>query len=318
MRAHLLLTAALALCAAENASAQERKLPQLPPPGEKIRVIIDTDAACEVDDQYALALALLSPERFEIEGIIGAHFGDSGGPEGPEKSVREIRTVLQKSGRKAPPPVKRGSDPFQYSKVPPESEGVEFIIRRALAEDAKPPLWIVSLGACTDVAAAYLKEPRIRDRVVVFWHGRTQWPRKAWNFNAYNDLKAVRILFSSDLPLVLFDTGTHLSCPMEESGRTLRPHGALGRYLHDIRLRAKWYQSPTKGFFDLGDIAALVNPDLSKQEVVEAPSVNWDMLYDHGRTHGKILRIHDIDRDGTFKLLSEKLARANAAAAGSH
>ena len=174
--------------------------------------------------------------------------------------------------------------------------------------DREEPLWIIALGACTNVASAYLKEPRIKDRVVVFWHGRTQWPKRAWNFNAYNDIKAVRILFTSDLPLVLFDTGTHLTCPMEESAARIAPHGALGRYLHEYRFRAAYMQSPTKGFFDLGDIAALVDPAIIKSEVVDAPSVDWDYAYQHNRRHGKILRIHDIDRDRTFEMLYRKLA----------
>lgn len=38
-----------------------RPVPELPGVGEKIRVIIDTDAANEIDDLYALALALVMP-----------------------------------------------------------------------------------------------------------------------------------------------------------------------------------------------------------------------------------------------------------------
>jgi len=319
MIAALLLTAVAAssVWAAEKAvglgekagvkKGENRALPPFPPPNGRLRVIIDTDAACEVDDQHALALALLSPERFEIEGIVAAHFGDSGGPEGIEKSFTEIQTVLAKAGMTGRYPVKRGSHPFRYSKGPEPSEGVDFIIECALDSSKEKPLWIVSLGACTDLAAAWLKEPRIKDRVVAFWHGRTQWPEKCWNFNAYNDLKAVRILFQSDMPLVLFDTGTDLVCPMDEARERLRPCGELGRYLYDIRFRNKAYQSPTKGLFDLGDIAALVDPTLVTFEITNAPSVNWDMLYDHKNTHGQMVRIKSIHRDRAFELLYGKL-----------
>jgi inosine-uridine nucleoside N-ribohydrolase len=309
-RALLALVAALAATPGlENlALARDRRVPEMPPPGEKLRVIIDTDAACEIDDRFAIALALLCPERFEIEGFVGAHFGDAGGPRGIEKSVEVIKTILQKAGMQGKIPVKRGSPPFQYSQVPPESEGVEFIIERALAEDTGSPLWIVSLGACTDVAAAYLKRSEIAARVTVFWHGRTRWPDKCWNFNAYNDLKAVRILFKSDLPLILFDTGTYLRCPMAESELKIAPRGELGRYLHDFRYTSRSYQSAAKGFYDLGDIAALADPSLVYWEVVEAPGVNWDMAYDRRRTWGKMVRIYQIDRDRTFALFYDKLA----------
>lgn len=45
-----------------------------PPPGQ-LRVIIDTDAANEIDDQYALALALGSPERIRPAPLVATDFG---------------------------------------------------------------------------------------------------------------------------------------------------------------------------------------------------------------------------------------------------
>jgi len=201
-----------------------------------------------------------------------------------------------------------GAPPFQYSAVAPEAEGVDFIIERAFAEDREGPLWVVSLGACTNVAAAWLKRPEIADRVRVLWHGRTRWPVQAWNFNAYNDLKAVRILFQSTLPLVLFDTGTYLRTTMEESRRRLAPSGPLGRYLHEYRYRNAWYQQPDKGFFDLGDVAILLDPTLGYSEVVDAPDVDWDMRYIPTEANGRIRRVYQIDRDRSFDLFHERLA----------
>ena len=78
-----------------GALSSERRVQEIPPEDQRIRVIIDTDAACEIDDQYAIALALLSPEKFQIEGFIGAHFGEAGGPEGISKSVEEIERILE-------------------------------------------------------------------------------------------------------------------------------------------------------------------------------------------------------------------------------
>ena len=36
---------------------------------ERMRIIIDTDALAEVDDQHAIAYALFSSDHFEVEGI---------------------------------------------------------------------------------------------------------------------------------------------------------------------------------------------------------------------------------------------------------
>lgn len=100
--------------------------------------------------------------------------------------------ILEKAGMLGKWPVKRGSHPMQYKNVPSESEGVDFIIERAMADKPENPLWIVGLGAATDIASAFLKEPRIVDRVVVFWHGRTRWPEKCYNFNVFGDIHAAR------------------------------------------------------------------------------------------------------------------------------
>ena len=39
------------------------------------RVLIDTDTANEIDDQFALAWALLSPERLDVEAIVAGPYG---------------------------------------------------------------------------------------------------------------------------------------------------------------------------------------------------------------------------------------------------
>lgn len=284
-----------------------RKVPAIPPKGKRIRVVFDTDAANEIDDLWAIALAVLSPERFDIEGFVAANFDNSGGgPAGIDASLRAIETVLEKAGTADRWPIKRGSHPMRYQYEPSRSEGVDFIIERAMAGSPDNPLWVVGLGASTDIASALLIEPRIIDRVVVFWHFRTKWPKYCHNFNVFNDPRAARLVFHSPLSFVLFDTGTHLACPMEQSKR-LMAYGELGKYLHNYRYRADWYQSPKKGFFDLGDIAALVNPDLASWEETPCPTVTQNLDYRFNGTKGTILRCYDVDRDRTFKLLFGKL-----------
>jgi len=278
-----------------------------PPPSGPLRVIIDTDAGTEVDDQYALALALGSLKRLHIEGLVAAHFGESGGEAGIGKSVAEIERVLEKAGMAGRIPVKRGADPFQYRDRIPASEGVDFIIEQARKATPEQPLWLVLLGPATDAAAALLKAPDIASRLIVFWHGRTQWPLRCWNFNAYNDTRAARLLFELPCRFVLFDTGTYLRIPVEETARRFAPLGPLGAYLHEFRTRTAWYASPAKGFFDLGDIAALVDPGCVRWERVEAPGVDHDLRYDFSKKYGEILRIYHVETDTAFKLLEDVL-----------
>ena len=289
--------------------ADDRRLPVIPPKDKQIRVIIDSDAKNEIDDQWAIALAVLSPERFKIEGFVAAPYLH-GGKQSVERSAREVELLLNKAGLAGKYPVKRGSHPLQYPKTPSESEGVDFIIKKAMDSPPQDPLWVIGLGAATNIASAYLKEPRIADRVVVFWHFRTKWPDKCVNFNVFGDVHAARTVFHSKLPFVLFDTGGELFCSMEESERSVRPHGELGRYLHDYRLTSKYFMGAKKGFFDLGDIAALLDPAIAKWEEVDCPEVDWDLTYRFKGTKGKILRCTAIDRDKTFQPLYAKLSQA--------
>ncbi len=289
--------------------AKLRKVPKIPPKDRRIRVIFDTDTRNEIDDVWAMALAILCPERFKIEGFVAANFDNSRsetGPDSIEASYKEIHTILDKAGLSGKWPVLRGSHPMRYKYEPSESEGVDFIIKKAMESTLEDPLWIVGLGAATDIASAYLKEPRIKDRIVVFWHFRTRWPDKCWNFNVIGDVRAARTVFHSDLSFVLFDTGTHLYCPMEESEKYMS-YGALGRYMHEYRFESDYYQHPNKGFFDLGDIAVLVDPSLGSWEIADCPEVQWDLDYKFTGKKGKILRCYDVDRDGTYALLEKKL-----------
>jgi hypothetical protein len=190
---------------------------------------------------------------------------------------------------------------------------VDFIIERAMQATPADPLWLVLLGPATDAVAALSKEPRIADRLVVFWHGRTQWPLRCWNFNAYNDIKAARFVFDIPSRFVLFDTGTYLTAPMEETERRFLPLGPLGAYLHEYRKTRPGFQSPKKGFFDLGDIAALVDPACVRWEVTAAPAVDQDLRYDFTQKRGNIVRIYHVERDRTFDLLEQALRRVAGA-----
>ena len=88
-----------------------RKVPELPSPGKRIKLLIDADAKNEIDDQYAMALAIYSPERFDIKGFVGSNFDNTrGGVDSVQKSVDEIKLVLDKAGMSGKWPVLAGSD----------------------------------------------------------------------------------------------------------------------------------------------------------------------------------------------------------------
>jgi hypothetical protein len=64
------------------------------PEHKRIRLIINTDTKNEADDQYTIVHALLTP-KFDIKGIIGAHFGDDKSTTSMLDSFNEIKNFLK-------------------------------------------------------------------------------------------------------------------------------------------------------------------------------------------------------------------------------
>lgn len=177
------------------------------PSEKKIRLIINTDAAVEADDQYEIVHALLSP-RFLIKGIIGTHFRKCisvrfglVGDNTVEQSCNEIDKILNLIGLAEEIPVFKGAeDAIINEETPKESEGVNFIIREALKEE-ETPLYVVFLGALTDLASAYLKEPAIAGKFTAVWIGGGKYPEGGMEANLNQDINAANVVFDSNIPL---------------------------------------------------------------------------------------------------------------------
>ena len=83
--------------------ADAARLNLLTPRPGRVRAVLDTDTYNEIDDQFALVQALLSPERIELQAIYAAPFFNSrsSGPgEGMELSYEEILRLLERLGVK--------------------------------------------------------------------------------------------------------------------------------------------------------------------------------------------------------------------------
>ena len=50
------------------------RLERLTPPTDKVRMVLDTDTYNEIDDQFAVVQALLSPDQLAVEAIYAAPF----------------------------------------------------------------------------------------------------------------------------------------------------------------------------------------------------------------------------------------------------
>ena len=286
-----------------------RLVPTLPPEHERLRLLIDTDAANEIDDLYAISLALYAPERFQIEGFVATHFAQWAGRESIQESHDLILSLLERANLSGAYPVVKGGDPMQYLDQPSDSEGARFIIDRAHAGSEDNPLWVLGLGAATNLTSALLIDPGIKSKVRYIYHARSEWswPDRSEQFNIGGDTQAARTLLTSGVPLVWFDTGQQLTCPMQTTEAKLKPLGGLPAFLHEFRFQRPNFQRNDKGFFDLADIAWMIQPDCCQTEIVNVPHMDWKMAFKLQGDLGQMLRVSEVEAPPVWELFFRKM-----------
>ena len=252
------------------------------PDEKKIRIIIDTDAACEADEPFAIVQALLSPKLI-VKGILAEHFNEKGSV---QRSYDEIMTILNCMDMEVP--VYMGEeDPVEKTGWPEKaSEAVDFIISEALRDDPKP-LYILCQGAITNLAVALHKNPEIRDRIKIIWigtHGTEKRKAPFREFNAGNDVAAANYILESgaEIWLVPSDVYVTVTVGLAELKVKVFPYGKIGKHLYENMIEynlspyAGWTQGESWSLGDSPAIALAINPGCGRFEYEPAPHINED------------------------------------------
>lgn len=249
------------------------------PDNKKIRVIVDTDAACEADDPFAIVHALLSPKLL-VKGVVAEHFGV---PHSMEDSYDEIDAIKQ-AMRTDFPSYRGQTGPLSDGCL--VSEGVKMIIREAL-EDSPYPLFILCQGAITNVAMAIKTDPAIIGKATVIWigtHGEAASPAPFREFNAGNDIDAANYVLQSgiDLWLVPSQVYTTITIGIAEIKRRISPLGEIGKHLYENLITynnsegAGWTAGESWSLGDSPAIAIAINPGCGHFKTIKAPTIADD------------------------------------------
>ena len=295
---------------------------RLEPPVGPVRIVLDTDTYNEIDDQFAVVYALLSPERLTVEALHAAPFHNSrsSGPgDGMEKSFEEIHRLLARLPSIDMPRdafVMRGSTKWMTdSETPVESDATADLIERALASPLDDPLYVVAIGAITNVASALLLEPAIRQHIVLLWLGghARQWPDTR-EFNLRQDPVSSSIVLDCGVPLVRFPcmgVVSHLHTTLPEMTAHVMGKGAIGDYLYQIYCDYHADQfAYSKQIWDLAPLAWLVNPKWAQMEKVSSPRLTDAIAWAFDENRPTISCARYVDRDGIFRDLFTKLEQA--------
>jgi inosine-uridine nucleoside N-ribohydrolase len=280
------------------------------PDYKKIRVIIDTDAACEADDPFAIVQALLSPKLI-VKGIAAEHFAVQGSM---DRSYDEICTILDAMDMKVPV-LKGQNGPMSQDKE--ISEAVSFIIEEAKKDDKKP-LFILCQGAITNVAVAISHAPEIMERMTIIWigtHGTAYGEPPFREFNAGNDIEAANLILRENTKLWLVPSYvyTTVNIGIAEIERRIAPCGKIGRHLYENLIEynnsegAGWTQGESWSLGDSPAIALAINPGCGRYEIAPAPSVMDDTASKECPENRKIRIYKDVDSRYILEDLIAKL-----------
>jgi purine nucleosidase len=294
--------------------SEAERIALMEPPAGRIRAVLDTDAYNEIDDQFAIAYALLSGEKIDLEAIYAAPFHNerSTGPEdGMIRSHQEIGRVLERMPEPFGGPVLEGSRAWMGGpREPVTSPAAEDLISRA--KDGESPLYVIAIGAITNVASAILAAPEIISRVVVVWLGGnpSNW-RTAEEFNLRQDLHASRVLFDSGVPLIhvpCVNVAEHLCTTEAEVERYVKGRGGLGDYLHEVYADVfKDHFARSRVIWDLAPVAWLVNHTWVPTALVHSPILNDNLTWSHDPERHLVREAYAVSRDEVFGDLFRKL-----------
>lgn len=297
----------------------EQRLKNLSVPKGKIDVVLDTDTYNEIDDQFALAYLLASKEKLNTKAIYAAPFFNarSNGPEeGMEKSYAEIKKILSF--------MKESVDAFKGSKsylpdenTPVESDAADDLIKRAKSYSAEKPLYVVAIGAITNIASALIKAPEIAENIVIVWlGGHARHFHDTNEFNMKQDIAAARVIMKSGAPFI------QLPCMGVVSGFTVskpeleywfKGKNELADYLAKSTVEeAEIYTAVktwTRCIWDVTAVAWLLNDDdrfmLSRIEKTSLPTYDYHYTAD---PDGEPMRyVYHINRDVLLADLVKKI-----------
>ncbi len=291
------------------------RLERLTPPTGKVRMVLDTDTYNEIDDQFAVVQALLSPDQLAVEAIYAAPFYNSrsSGPgDGMEKSYAEILRLLERLDISPEGLVFRGATDVLRDDAPQKSAAVDDLI--AKSKTAADPLYVVAIGALTNVASAILQDPAIIERIVVVWLGghALYWPT-ANEFNLQGDLVASQVVFDSGVPFVQIPchpVASHLLTTLTELERFVKGRGAIGDYLVEIfAAYSPNHFAASKVIWDMSAVAWLLDASWVPTDVVHSPVLTDQKTWSHDPSRHFMRVAQTVRRDAIFGDFFEKLER---------
>ena len=289
---------------------------------DKMRVIFDTDANNELDDQHALTYLLFNGDTFDVEGVT-VNATVSGGA--VENHYDEAERILKLSTVHPRIPLFKGAN-GSFVEIRDQTEeadfdgadAVNFIIEQALVPSERP-LIMLAVGKLTNVALAYKKNPAIAENMVLFWLG-SNYPEPG-EYNQDGDTTAMNFLLESDLPFSIATvrygkpsgtdavqvTFAEIQQRMPGLGPTTETpvmgrHGVAYSTFGDYSVNLFEHidyntDPPARALYDMAAVAILKNPAWATARRMPAPILRDSVWVDRPDNPRQIELWENFDRD---------------------
>ncbi|MCZ2848802.1 nucleoside hydrolase [Modestobacter sp. VKM Ac-2978] len=273
----------------------------------RIRVVVDNDFSGDPDGLVQLAHHALSPS-VDLRLVIGSHLrpGDHFDPSDTtaDNAAELAREVLALAGR-PDVPVLAGSNVGLTDRVTPiRSAAAKALVAEAMRTDVDSPLYVCAGAGLTEVASAWLIEPRIAERLTLVWIGGPEHPGLAEppagampiEYNLLIDVLAGSVVFGdSAVPIwqVPRDAYRQTLATFAELQLRMAEQGPLGARLFDaldgLRTEAIQHGFNLGETYILGDSPLVLltalqsafepDPSSSRHVVRDTPGISADGQY---------------------------------------
>lgn len=289
---------------------------------DKVRIIFDTDANNELDDQFALMYLLANGNSFDVEGVT-VNATKSGGD--IREHYDEAKRVMQLAFSYDKVPLFKGAD-GSFAEISSTindanydgKAAVDFIVKEA-NERNRNDLVVLAVGKLTNVALALKKDPSIASKMKVVWLG-SNYP-KPGEYNQDNDTVSMNYILNTKVPFEMVTvrygepsgsdavkvTQEEINTRMPGMGpKTTKPitgrHGGefttFGDYAVSLFEHIDYHgDPPSRALFDLVSVAILKNPSWGEVKEIPAPILINNQWVERPDNSRKIILWENFDRD---------------------
>lgn len=259
----------------------------------KLKIIFDSDANNELDDQHALAYLLFNGDSFEVESVTVNATYNGGDIQG---HYDEALRVMKLCNLNNEIPLLKGAN-GNFSDIsnvwnPEEYDGQKGV-DHILEATKKDSLVIIAVGKLTNIALALKKDPSFAERTKIVWLG-SNYPEPG-EYNQDNDTIAMNYVLNSNIPFEMVTvrygkpsgtdavkvTKEEINQKMPGLGPTAKEpitgrHGGEFSTFGDYSVSLFEYidyhsDPPSRPLFDMVAVAVLKNKSWGERKMIPAP-----------------------------------------------